>query len=36
MLKLHCVISLQFGKHTVTQASVYHYAFPYVTADTDL
>jgi len=36
MLKFQFVVSLQFGKHTITQASVYHYAFPCVTADTDL
>lgn len=36
MLKLQYVVSLQFGKHTITQASVYHYALPCVTADTDL
>jgi len=36
MLKLQYVVSLQFGKNTITQASVYHYAFPCVTADSDL
>jgi hypothetical protein len=36
MLKLQYVVFLQFGKHTFTQAGVYHYAFPCVTTDTGL